>query len=816
MNNYEIEEDEIDIQKLIKSFKKNLGKILFVTFLVGIIVSTYAYFLQAVYTSSVSISFADQQTSKLRSIIPEELSLFKSSESELETIKLILNTRKFINSVIVKKPLTTRYFIEKNFRDNEVYSFDNLKIDLDLKSKEYSREFSDKTLYNKKFIIKPLDKYSFKLKIPELNYEENHHYGEYVKSHFFTLHVLKISDFNSTSQSVLIKDKELLADEILENMTVSILSDNVIKIDYKDTVALRAKELVEAIAKKFISFTLNKKTDELAQTLKFLDSQILSIQNQLKKSGDSLKHYQKKSETFMPMESSVILFEEVNKKEEALISLELQLKELQNFKESLKNNRFNTVSLLYSGINASSIQTLIELFRANSLELNEMNLQLSNIEKSITKNKQLAMLIEELYEKKSLLKELNFNFTSTHPQVLNAKEAIAELKENIKKYIYTNIKRLKETQALTKNKILVNIIMTEKNIKIKIKKIKEILLNKHKLLQSLPEKDLNIQELKRKFLLSEKIYTFLLEKKMELQISKASIVANTQIIEDAREALEPIKPNRKLIIVVGLLVGFILGIIFVTLRSLFDNKIRDVESIIELTNEPIYGTLPVKKNERFFDEALRGVRTNLQFILPKDNRCVVILLSSSIAGEGKTTVNAGLAKVIAHTGKKVLLIDLDLRKSRLYQEFDKSNKVGITNCIIEKLNVNEVIQSVEENLDFLAAGRKPLNPSELLLSKPFDTVLKSLMNDYDYIMFDTPPIGEVIDANILLHYSDIFLLVVEANRAEKHFIEGFNKIVKEKKVKSAGIILNKFNIKNKSGYGYGYGYGYGTDIKDKA
>ncbi|KIM08958.1 MAG: hypothetical protein KU29_02455 [Sulfurovum sp. FS06-10] len=262
MNHNEIEEDEIDIGKIIVHLKRNLKIIVFITFLITLATGIYAYFLKPIYSSSASIAFSDQQMSKLASIIPDELSEFSNKESELKTVKLTIETRKFINSVIEDLDIHQRYLLEKNFKKNEVYGFDNLKISLDI---------HNEILYGELFEIQPIDDTHFLLKVDALDYSKTHLYNEEIKENFFALNVLKTGAIEEQSYFITSHDKTLLADEILENMTVTILSDNVLSVTYNDTVAERAKELVEEIAQSFIAYTLDKKTAELSQTLGFLD-----------------------------------------------------------------------------------------------------------------------------------------------------------------------------------------------------------------------------------------------------------------------------------------------------------------------------------------------------------------------------------------------------------------------------------------------------------------------------------------------------------------------------------------------------------------
>lgn len=813
MNN--IEEDEIDFGKIFLYLKKYFKMIIFITFIATTIATIYAYYLQSLYSSSVIISFSNQKMSKLASIIPEELSVLNNKSSKLEQIKLTIKTRKFIKSVIKDLNFNNRYFIQKKVdfipkeldfitnisKKEEVYDFNNLEIELNI---------LNNTLFDNFFKIKPLDEKRYILYIDKIKYKKIHLYNKLVKRDDFSIKVRKKDILKANAYFIKsIKEADII-DNILKNLKINILSDNVLEITYSDNVSKRAKELLDAIAKKFVSYTLQKKTNEITQTLIFLNSQIDEIKNTLKNKGDSLKKHQQQSNAFMPLESSKILIKNINLKKEKLKTLTFQLAEVKNFRDSLKNGNFNTVSLLNSGIDIRSIQPLIDFFIKENLKLNEMNIQSNNIEKAITTNPQLIDLINKLNKNSQLLIELELEFTAEHPKVIKIKKEIEFLREKIDSYINTTIERLKTNKKLTKSKIVKNIEMIEKSLKNSIAILKKDIKNTDKSLKLLPEQALSTQELKDNFTLSEKIYTFLLEKKMEFQIAKASTIANTEIIENPKESLLAVKPNKRLIIAIGFILGVILGLILTWLRVILDTKIRDVSTIEELSDIPVYGVLPEKEHKEIFEEALRSIRTNLQFALHNTKKCLTIMLSSTVSSEGKTTIISGLAKIISQTNKKVLLIDLDLRKPRLYKELGLTNKEGISNYLVtDNKDISDFIQPVKENLYFIASGPIPPNPSELLMSDKFNRVITRLKEEYDYILFDTAPIGSVIDASLLLQYTDITLLVLKADYSEKNYLEHFHKISKEKGIKSSGIILNKLKIKNKTEYGYAYGYGYG-------
>ncbi len=810
--NIQIEEDEIDLGQLFRTLKKGFITILLITFLVTLASALYSYFLPHIYSSDVKISFSDEESSSMSSMMmPDALSAFGGvSEKKLETVKLTLETRDFINSVINEMQLSQRYFIEHFYRKNEVYEIEALDIFLDIHDDKL-QEREDETLYDTFFAITPINNREFILTIEALDYNRTCSFNRTIRDEYFSIKVTKKHPLAVANYYVKKSNPELISDNILSNLKTNILSDTILQLTYTDTIKRRAKEVVEEIAKKFREVTLVKKTSELKKRLSFLNNQIGVIEKQLQGEGKNLKDYQKKSQALFTTETNnKIILEKLSEKKELVKKFKLQLEELNNFQHALESGNLNTVSLFNSGINISSMKALIELFHATNIELSEMQLQAQNPEKALTKRPQLERLIEQLQEEKSRLSELTFNFTPTHPEVIEANEKIMELEEKIHAYIQTDLQRLQDSLSSLQEKILTNILTTKATKENKLKLFKDDIKNEYALIQNKKKKSLTIQELKRKFVLSENIYTFLLQKKMETEMSLASIIQNTQIIESAREALKPIKPNRKLIVIVGFITGVILAIFYVLLRAMMDTKIRNEADVKELTNLPLYGALPNKKDKRFFDEAIRNIRTNLQFVIPNEKKSIAMLISSTIGGEGKTTIIANLAESLSQINKRVLMMDLDLRKPRLYQELKMSNKVGMTQYLAGSIELDESILKVHKSLDFFPAGAVPPNPSELLMSDKFKETLEELFSRYDYIFFDTSPIGSVIDAKILLPYSDIVLLVVRANVAEKGFVEHCQELKDKANIKSAGIILNDVKHEKSGSYGYGYGYGYGV------
>jgi len=798
-----MENNELDINKILLLLKNNILTIFVTTLIFTSAISIYAYFLVPIYSSSVTLSIAKDKSSNLQAVIPGQLApLTTDSSRDITSIRLTIKSKKFITKILEKIELNQHFFIENRFKKIEMSGFHDIELQMNIYNPKINNSYIN---------IEPIDNNNFMLSIPDIDFQKTYKFNEKIQNTLFSLTVLKKDKLKQKIYYFKYFDSTTLIQKIIKNLKVNSLSDNVIQITFTDTLPNRAQKVLDVIAEYFIHYTLETKTSEVKQTLSFLDQQIFEIKENLNLEGIKLRKYQTNNSSFISLDSSADIYENITLKDDAIKNLQLQLNEIKVFSKSLKVNKLNTVSLINSGIETSSIQSIIDLYRTEELKINEIKFQQKNINKAVSSDTKLNQLIDNLGTTKTHLTTLLLNFTPDHPEVLRTQQKIVATENEIYTYISRLLQKATEAKQRLKNQILNNMHLVRKNLTSKLLLLKKDLKNKKNLLQSLPEKDLAIQDLKRKFTLSEHVYTFLLQKKMEMDMKQASTISDTQVIEDASLPLFPIKPNKKMIVAVAAILGLILGIAFVFLREIMDTKIRNATVIEALTDAPLYGTLPDAKQERFFKEALRNVRTNLQFVLPNDKHCINLLISSTVAGEGKTTVIAGLSELIAQTDKKVLLMDLDLRKPRLYKEIGKSNKVGMSNYLTGEIAYEDVIQTVNNNLDFFPAGSIPPNPSELLMSQKFENTIEELMERYDYILFDTAPIGSVTDANMLLKYTDLLLLVMRANVAEKIFIKNFNKMREEKNIKSAGIILNHVKLVKDSHYGYGYGYGYGYD-----
>jgi tyrosine-protein kinase Etk/Wzc len=343
-------------------------------------------------------------------------------------------------------------------------------------------------------------------------------------------------------------------------------------------------------------------------------------------------------------------------------------------------------------------------------------------------------------------------------------------------------------------------------------------------ISGVPGKGRRMLEITRQQKILEDLYSFLLQKRLETSISSASTISNSRILEPAQSLSVPIKPDKKGLYIIAVLIGLGLPVAIIALKEYLNDKITSRGDIERLTNIPILGeighseiseTLVVTKNNRkFISEQFRIIRTNLQYILNKIER-PVILITSSFSGEGKSFVSTNIGAVLALTGKKTVILEFDIRKPKIIAGLDLERNEGITNFIVGKVSIEEIIIPVTlvENLYVIPCGPIPPNPAELLLDEKIAELFQYLRQHFEMIIIDSAPVGLVSDAVILSSYADATLYIMRQDYTLKKQIGLINDYYENNKLPKLSVLLN--DAKAAGGYGgyygnYGYGYSYGN------
>ena len=344
---------------------------------------------------------------------------------------------------------------------------------------------------------------------------------------------------------------------------------------------------------------------------------------------------------------------------------------------------------------------------------------------------------------------------------------------------------------------------------------------------STPTQERVLGNIDRQQEIQSSLYLMLLQKREQNYISMASEASKARVI-DAPKPLGKVAPDSRKIIMGAVALGLILPIILLFLLSLMRYRIEGRNDIEQLTKLPILADIPLAKVEKdsagivvnknkngMMEEAFRGLRTNLRFVLPDPEK--VVAVTSCIPGEGKTFVASNLAMSLALLGKRVLIIGLDIRKPRLAEMFKmEDRKKGITSFLVLEKPDYDLLEAqisnsgFDKNLDILPAGVIPPNPTELISRHVLDDAINYLRTKYDFIVLDTPPIGLVSDTLELARTADATVVVTRADYSIKANFEMINAIAKDKKMPKVNLVLNGIDLKKKK-YGYYYGYGkYGS------
>ena len=327
------------------------------------------------------------------------------------------------------------------------------------------------------------------------------------------------------------------------------------------------------------------------------------------------------------------------------------------------------------------------------------------------------------------------------------------------------------------------------------------------------------------------LYLMLLQKREENAIALAATANNAKIIDEAIADDIPVSPKRSMIYMIALILGVGIPVGIIYLIELTKFKIEGRADVEKLTSVPVVGDIPLtdEKNDKngsiavfenknnLMSETFRNIRTNLQFMLDNDQK--VILVTSTVSGEGKSFVSSNLAISLSLLGKKVVIVGLDIRKPGLNKVFQLSNKEkGITQYLSNpETDLMELVQpsDVNKNLFILPGGTVPPNPTELLARNGLDRAIETLKKNFDYVILDTAPIGMVTDTLLIGRIADLSVYVCRADYTHKAEYTLINELSFEKKLPNLCTVINGVDLKKrKYGYYYGYGkygkhYGYG-------
>ena len=340
-------------------------------------------------------------------------------------------------------------------------------------------------------------------------------------------------------------------------------------------------------------------------------------------------------------------------------------------------------------------------------------------------------------------------------------------------------------------------------------------------IKQLPEKELQMVAIERNYRIDDNYYTFFLQKRAEAEIQKASNTPDNSIMDKARTTAIMNAKAKSKTTSTYLIIGFLIPMVLIILSELLNNKIRSPKDVVKLKFFRLIGTLRHAKSQNptlvrasprsSYAEMLRAIRTRIEFVLKRKDK-MVICVTSTESGDGKTFLSTNLAALYAMTGRKTLLIDLDLRKPNIHTKLGLENGDGASNYLIGDCELKDtMVTDTPFGFDFMRAGTIPPNPGELVHADKLGQTIAKLREQYDYIVIDTSPIGLVPDAYAIIENSDMCLFVIRCMQTNKSFckqtLEQMAEVVDNPE--KVQIVLSDIPTEGRHSYGSGYGYGYG-------
>lgn len=607
--------------------------------------------------------------------------------------------------------------------------------------------------------------------------------------------------------------KELLTVPGITNLLASKVSIeqkrglDIIEINAESPSPVEAALVANTYASEYINYNLEMNRKQLTFVKDFLDDQLKEKKEQLGDAEEILRAYQEEGGIIALDQQAQTLIQQLSQfeaqKNAAALELMASDQVLKQYKEELQKQNPRLAEYLESATSETYITALqneiaqLQITRDVALAKVDPGMNISS--KVNEYDKKIKDLQVKLDEK---IKVLKAGILASSPE---------EVKALSQKIIEEEIKNgsLRTTQ-----KGLVNIV-----------KRYDERFNK------LPKTSLDLARFQRNRESLEKLYTLVEAKYQESVINEQSQPGNAIIIDDARVANGPSKPNRPLIIIIGFFIGFGLAFGFVLVRNYFDNTVKTPDEIEKkdvsvLAWIPQVGGIGLNGNSKsdfiiatnsdsIAAEAFRALRTRVQFSRADKGSLKTILITSPAPQEGKTTIAVNLAGTFALSNKKTLIVDCDLRKPKLHQILERKKTPGLIDHLVGEIKLEEVIHSTKiPNLSVITSGTIPANPAEILDSKQMEDLIAEVRSRYDYIVFDSPPIIAVTDAEILAKKMDGTILVVSADLTETDMMDRAIKLLKHENSTLIGCVLNNFSTKPGYGSYYKY-YTYYSSSKDK-
>lgn len=740
------------------------------------------------YEINSKIQILEEKGSSPEMAVFKDLDFLGGKQNEVEDEIEVLNSRSNFIEVVkqLKANLTFKHI--GNIKDSELYK--NVPITINFLA-------PDSVIFNGKetFIIDIVSKTNFELQMDVDEPFKNYAFGTKINSNLgdfiITPNPEFFNRFVGEKLQIIIEPVTKVAQDIKGVVKISNIEEysKIINLTVDHSVPEKGKDILDVLVKVYNDNAIADKKEIADRTFTFINDRIADIYSSLSTVDETAQEF-KTDRGLSDIRS------------QANINLNIgaaNQQELENYR-----NQLNI---------ASSMKEIVE-DQGGFNEPLPSNIGLSD--PSIANN--TARYNQVLQERKRLLKSSN----EKNPIIVSLDEELTSLKNGLS----SSLKNMEGNLSLTVN----NLSKQQSRINSKI--------------YSAPKNERALRDITRKQETTESLYLYLLQRREESQVALASTAPKSNIIDSAYQVDDkPISPNKLKIYLAGLILGLLVPFSAVYGFTLIDNKIHSKSMLEQLVKEvPILAELPKldKKDSKFVDdndrsvlaESLRILRTNLDYLIKskrgENNKNNLVLVTSSVSGEGKTFVSSNLSMIFASTRKKVLLIGADIRNPKISTFFNdknvdplnkrevKKDKKGLSEYLLDdSVPVKDLIQPMlvySNTIDVIYSGKILPNPSELLMGDRMKDLLEEVSGQYDYVIIDSAPLMLVTDTLLISPYVDHTIYVTRAHMTETKVVDFPLALRKEGKLKGLSFVVNDVK-ENNLGYGGKYGYGYGVKVK---
>lgn len=720
------------------------------------------------YRASTTILVKDEKKGGLSS----ELAAFADlgiggGKDNLDNEIEILKSRTLVENTVMKMNLNIALVVEGNIIRSDLFknapiSVNNIAQKANFYTKSRSYEYT--ALSATTFKLEDLSGQGNVLYPSKKGFR----YGQPIETKYGTMVVHKsMSAVNSHNENdtpitILISPLEKIVESFRARLNVTPLSktSSIVELSIVDPVLEKAELFLDNLVQNYNEDAAADKNFISENTSKFIASRLALITEELDGVEQNVERFKNKNQLTDIETEAKLFIEGSSEYDKKGVETEIQLNVIASLLEFMKQSRQS--DLLPTNIVSGEATELIGSY-------NQLVLDRNRILKSATE---------------------------TNPTVIKMQDQLSSLKANVA----SSLRRMQSNLNIQKRDL----------------NSQEGLLNNK--IGRIPMLERQFRVIARQQKVKEELYLYLLQKREETAIFLSATEDNARVIDAAKGSDIPVAPKKNIIYLGALLIGLLIPFGIIYLMDLLDTKIKSRLDLEGKTVIPFIGDVPtsdtpseiIKSESRTSSaEALRIIRTNLEFMVSKvpEDQAKTIFVTSTFPKEGKTFVSANLAATFALSGKKVLLIGMDIRNPRLDEYLTLPDR-GVTNYLSSKSLILEDLIVKYEGYDHfyvLPAGIVPPNPAELLMNKKVETLFETLKNQFDYIIVDTAPVSLVTDTLLVAKHADCFIYVTRANFLEKRMLNIANTLYREQKLPNMCLLLN--DTDTTKGYGYGYGYG---------